>query len=503
MFIKKIDIFVLKAYLQLFCGTAFISLFIFMMQFMWRYVDELVGKGLSLWVLAQFFYYAALTLVPMALPLGVLLASLITFGNLAEKLELLSMKAAGIPLARILLPVCVLVLAVCGWSFYFQNYAAPNATKQLASLLWGMRQKNPELDIPEGSFYNDIPGYNLYVERKNPVTGHLYNVMIYSTTNGYEDAQIVLADSGHIQSTADQRHLKLTLWGGERFQNMQNQGGIGRRANVPYMRESFVEEIDMIAFDNNFSALDANLFSGNAQTKNLTELTATMDSLAYLMDSVGRSIYRMQLESDALTRTVRVAHPDSTAMLRMAAAAVPFDTLFANVADDRRLSVFRDALRRVSSGKSEYEFRSLVSNDQAFQYRRHAMERHKKFTASLCCLIFFFIGAPLGAIIKKGGLGLPVVVSVLIFIFYYSINVAGEKLAKTGEWTVWFGMWMSTFILAPIAVWLTYKANRDSALFNADAYLLLFEKCYNKIKQWNQNLQLYRKHLRISNRENS
>ncbi|MCF0189197.1 MAG: YjgP/YjgQ family permease [Bacteroidaceae bacterium] len=483
MIIKKIDIFVLKAFFQLFCGTFFISLFIFMMQFMWRYVEELVGKGLSLWVLAQFFYYAALTLVPVSLPLGVLLASLITFGNLAEKLELLSMKAAGIPLVRIITPIFFFVIALCCWSFYFQNYAAPNATKQLAGLLWGMRQKNPEMEIPEGSFYNDIPGYNLYVERKNKVSGHLYNVMIYSNTDGYEDAQIVMADSAHIQSTADQMHLKLTLWGGERFQNMQNQGGMGRKANVPYMRESFLEEIDMIAFDNNFSALDASLFSGNAQAKNLNEIQLTVDSLNHRMDSIGRNVYSMQLNSEVMARGEEKLHKDSTALVALAARLPSFDSLSAAVPENLRASVLSGALRRVTSCRGEYEFRSMVNDEDAYQCRRHTMEWHKKFTASLCCLIFFFIGAPLGAIIKKGGLGLPVVVSVIIFIFYYSINVAGEKMAKTGDWIVWFGMWMSTFVLTPIAVWLTYKANRDSALFNKDAYLLFLEKIYLRAKQ--------------------
>ena len=483
--IKKLDIFVLKAFFQLFCGTFFISLFIFMMQFMWRYVEELVGKGLSVDVLALFFYYAALTLVPTALPLGVLLASLITFGNLAERLELLSMTAAGVPLIRILASVTVFVLVVCGVSFYFQNNASPEAQRQLAGLVYGMKQKNPELEIPEGSFYNDIPGYNLYVSHKNKVTGHLYNVMIYSTTDGYEDAQIILADSGKIQSTEDQRHLRLTLWGGERFRNMQNQGGMGRRANVPYMRETFVKEVDLIAFDNNFSALDADLFNGNAQVKNLVQLTVGIDSIEHLMDSVGHDVYRMQMMSEGMVRTV-VRNPDTVAMERMVAEALPFDTIVGReeAREDGNLTeaVYKNALRHVDYCKSEYEFRGLVSEETAKLLRRHKMERYKKFTAALCCLLFFFIGAPLGAIIKKGGLGLPVVISVLIFIAYYCVNVSGEKMAKTGDWDVWFGMLLSSFVLAPIAIWLTYKANGDSALFNSDAYRLAFERMVLKLR---------------------
>ncbi|MBQ3993142.1 MAG: LptF/LptG family permease, partial [Bacteroidaceae bacterium] len=236
--IRKLDAFILKSYLLLFAGTFFICLFIFMMQFMWRYVEELIGKGLSWDVLGKFFYYSGLTLVPMSLPLAILLASLISFGNLGEKFELLSMKAAGVPLVRILQPVFCFVLLVCGGSFYFQNKIGPEATKQLATLIWSMKQKSPELEIPEGIFYNEIPGYNLFVEHKDPDTGMLYGVMIYNNTNSYEDAQIVLADSARLQSTADKMHLKLTLFNGERFRNMESQSGSMLRANVPYMRES-------------------------------------------------------------------------------------------------------------------------------------------------------------------------------------------------------------------------------------------------------------------------
>lgn len=453
-----------------------------MMQFMWRYVEELVGKGLSLWVLAQFFYYAALTLVPMSLPLGVLLASLITFGNMGEKLELLAMKAAGVPLIRILASLIIFNTLICGWSYYFQNYASPNATKQLASMLWGMKQKNPEMEIPEGMFYNDIPGYNLYVKHKNKETGRLYEVVIYSHSRGYEDAQIVVCDSAHIMSTEDQRHLKLIMWGGERFQNMQNQGGMSARAYVPYMRESFMEEVDLIAFDNNFSALDADLFNGNAQVKNFAELTYTIDSLEQRIDSVGHDIYQMQLRSESMDRSNSLLENDSASLKKMTAMAPPVDSVSALGMKHNSRQILQGALRRVNNSMNEYEFRAAVTNEYEFQVRRHDMERHKKFVLSLACLMFFFIGAPLGAIIRKGGLGVPVVTSVLIFILYYIINVAGEKMAKTGDWAVWLGMWISTLVLAPCAVWITYKANKDSNLMNADAYILWGERIWIKAK---------------------
>lgn len=271
-FIKKIDIFVFKAYSLLFVGTFFICLFIFMMQFMWRYVDELIGKGLTLDVLAHFFYYAGLTLIPMSLPLAILLASLITFGNLGERFELLSMKAAGIPLIRILQPIIIFNILLCIGSFYFQNVTGPEAQKKFYTLIYSMKQKSPELEIPEGIFYSEIPGYNIFVEKKGKENGMLYGVMIYSTTDGYEDAQIVLADSAELKTTADEKHLMLTMYAGERFRNMQAQGNMMARANVPYMRETFIQETDLIPFDNNFNMMDANVFSGSAQTKNLREI---------------------------------------------------------------------------------------------------------------------------------------------------------------------------------------------------------------------------------------
>lgn len=474
--IKKLDIFILKSYLLLFAGTFFICLFIFMMQFMWRYVDELIGKGLSTEVLMKFFYYSGLTLVPTSLPLAVLLASLITFGNLGERFELLSMKAAGIPLVRILQPIFLFVLLVCGGSFYFQNNIGPEATKQLATLVWSMKQKSPELEIPEGIFYNSIPGYNLFVEHKDKETGMLYGVMIYSTTDGYEDAQIVLADSARLQSTEDKMHLMLTLYNGERFRNMDNQGGNNiLRANVPYMRESFVTEVDVIPFDGNFNLMDANLFAGNAQTKDLAEVYRGIDSLTHLTDSMGHAICKNSLET-ILKRDLPTGTKDSVKIVANAQNREPFDSTYFNMTEEEQSASWRTAMQRVSTAQAEYDFRAIITADSNLQLRKHHMEANKKYTMSLACLLFFFIGAPLGAIIRKGGLGIPVVISVIIFIFYYIINVGSEKMAKTGQWNMLCGMWLSTAVLLPIGLFLINRANKDSVVFNIEGYRNFFMK---------------------------
>ena len=471
-FIKKIDIFVFKAYSLLFVGTFFICLFIFMMQFMWRYVDELIGKGLTLDVLAHFFYYAGLTLIPMSLPLAILLASLITFGNLGERFELLSMKAAGIPLIRILQPIIIFNILLCIGSFYFQNVTGPEAQKKFYTLIYSMKQKSPELEIPEGIFYSEIPGYNIFVEKKGKENGMLYGVMIYSTTDGYEDAQIVLADSAELKTTEDEKHLMLTMYAGERFRNMQAQGNMMARANVPYMRETFIQETDLIPFDNNFNMMDANVFSGSAQTKNLREIETGLDSLAHKSDSIGRSLFAY-LQNTTYRRKVNIASQDSAKIARQ---TLNFDTLYSQLTVSQQQSILRNAMQKSTVATNEYEFRGLISKDIDQSTRTHWVEWHKKFTLSLACLFFFFIGAPLGAIIRKGGLGVPVVISVTIFIFYYIINVSGEKMAKSGEWVPWFGEWLSSMVLCPIGIFLTYKANKDSAVFNIEAYINVIRK---------------------------
>lgn len=474
--IKRLDIFILKQFCLLFAGTFFICLFVFMMQFLWRYVDELIGKGLSMAVLGKFFFYASMTLVPISLPLALLLASLISFGNMGERLELLAMKAAGIPLLRILRSVMVFSVFVAVGSFYFQNVVGPESSRQLAALLYSMKQKSPELEIPEGQFYNEIPGYNLFVEHKDLESGMLYGIMIYSQGTGFDDTQIVLADSGRIQTTADQMHMKLTLYDGERFRNMQNTGGALDKSTIPYMRESFKVEVDLIPFDNNFSVMDANLFNENAQTKNLPQLARGIDSLEHFLDSLGHMLFqsytltfmkRTELEGRADSATF-VAHVEETPL--------QLDSVQATMSESERARAARTALDRANSALSQLAMMQEYNFVTNRLLRIHYLERHKKFALALACLIFFFIGAPLGSIIRKGGLGVPVVVSVVIFIFYYMVNVAGEKLAKSGEWDVTFGIWLSTAVLAPIAGWLVWKSNQDSAVFNTEGYQRFFRR---------------------------
>ncbi len=471
--IKKLDIYIIKGFLQLFAGTFFICLFIFVMQFLWKWMNDLIGKGLTIDLLAKFFWFSSLTLIPMSMPLAVLLASLISFGNLGERFELLSMKAAGIPLIRILMPLIIVATLICGGSFYFQDKISPYATRELSRLAWSMRQKSPELEIPEGIFYSEIPGYNLYVEHKDPETGMLYGVMIYTNANSYNDTQIVLADSGRMQSTSDKMHLKLTLWGGERFRNMDAQQGSMLRANVPYMRESFVQEVDIIPFDGNFNLMDADLFSHNAQAKDRDEIQHSIDSLSHLADSSRHAIYA-GVQQWHMRKAIPAGRRDSLSIVEEATKMPTIDSIYMAMQDEQRLKAWRGALNHAETMLGEYQFRALETGDRNLNLRKHRIEWYKKYTMSLACLLFFFIGAPLGAIIRKGGLGVPVVVSVIIFIFYYIVNQAGENNAKVNAWTVESGTWLSTFVLTATGIFLTHKANSDSVVFNIEGYRNFF-----------------------------
>ena len=415
--IRKLDIFIVKQFGLLFVGTFFISLFVLMMQFVWKYIDTLIGKGLTLDVMAQFFWYMAQMMVPQALPLAILLSSLITFGNLGESSELTAIKAAGISLMQTLRPLIVFVTLIAIGSFYFQNDLGPRANKKMAQLLISMKQKSPELEIPEGIFYDGLPQCNLYVQRKDMETGKLYGIMIYRMTDSYEDAAIILADSGMLQSTAEKKHLLLTLYSGEWFENMRQQG-LMNSAEVPYRRETFWKKTLLIDFDGEFNLTDASNFSHVAQGKSLKQIDEDIDSLNHYYDSIGYNYFK---EAKLYTLTQpKVARDDSLRIAR--AEKVPFDTLYARFTDDKKQGAVNMASGKVSQQIMELDFKGMLTSDGDKLIRQHKIEALNKFVLTLSCLFFFFIGAPLGAIIRKGGLGLPIIISVFVFIIFYILD---------------------------------------------------------------------------------
>ena len=466
--IRKLDIFLIKQFGLLFVGTFFICQFVLMMQFLWRYVDELIGKGLSLDVLVQFFWYMGLMLMPQAFPLAILLSSLITFGNLGESSELTAIKAAGISLMQAFRPIVIIVSLVACCSFYFQNVVGPEANKSFGQLLLSMKQKSPELEIPEGIFYDGIPGTNLYVQKKDLVTGKLYGIMIYKMNGSYEDAAIILADSGMLQSTAEKKHLLLTLYDGEWFENMQSQDMAGS-ASVPYRRETFAKKRIVLDFDGGFNMADVAGISADARSKGLSKILADLDSIRAYSDSVGHAYYSQAKSTSLYLPSLN--KQDSTALAtREAGSSAAYDSLLAHADDATRLEALKRALSTAKMMKSEMEMKGSYTESIDRDVRSHQMESIYKFTLSLSCLIFFFIGAPLGAIIRKGGLGVPVIISVIVFIVYYIFDNSGFRMARSNVWTVWFGRLVSTMVLAPLAIFFTYKSNKDSTVFSIDTY---------------------------------
>ena len=443
-------------------------------------------------VLAEFFWHMGLMLVPQALPLAILLSSLITFGNMGESSELTAIKAAGISLMQAFRSLIVISVLICLTSLYFQNTIGPNANKQLGLMLMSMKQKSPELEIPEGIFYDGIPNSNLYVQKKDLNTGKLYGIMIYRMTGSYEDQAIILADSGMLQSTAEKKHLLLTLWSGEWFENMQAQELAGDAA-VPYRRETFTHKRILLDFDGDFNVGDGSSMSNNANAKSFSRISHDLDSLKEQYDSIGRVYYREDQRMAYYLPQVSVN--DSVRSLKLAASnTYDVDSAFSRLSADKRRSAVSYALQQVKQRAMDLDFKQMITSDGDRLIRQHQIEWVRKITLALTCLIFFFIGAPLGAIIRKGGLGLPVLISVLVFIVYYILDNSGYRMARGGMWAVWFGNALAPAVLVPMAVFFTYKATNDSVVFNVDLYTDIFRRFFGlRVKR-----PIYRKEVVIT-----
>lgn len=481
--IKRLYLFMLKTFIPQFLMTFFICLFILMMQFLFKHINDLVGKGLTLDLLAELFFYAALTMVPLALPLAILLASLMTFGNLGEHVELTAMKASGISLTRVMKPLMVLIAAVSVGAFFFQNNVLPQTQVKMWQLLFSARQKSLSLDIMEGAINSQIPGYNVYVKKKNKETDMLYKIMLYDVSTGLTYPRIVAADSGKLSMTADQKHLVLQLFNGRWYEDVKG-GGNAQFGKEMYRRESFHDKEILIPYDATFTKIDDEGLKSQYIGKNYNELTQSIDSLNTRIDSAG-SVLAGELQRIPVlgTSSSRVEIHDGKPVTvpvktLQAKSLIDVDSLFGSLANDERATIASRASMLAASAQQDVNFKSFVPLEDGKVLRRHQIELQKKFTLSLACLIFFFIGAPLGAIIRKGGLGTPIVVSVLLFIVYYMIDNTGYKMARDGHWPVWQGIWLSSVVLLPLGIFLTYKAVNDSAVFNPDTYVNFFRRLF-------------------------
>lgn len=490
---KKLYKLTLKSFLGPFFLTFFIVVFVLLMQFLWKYIDDLVGKGLETHVIAELLMYTSASLVPMALPLAVLLASIMTYGNLAEYNELLALKSAGIPLQKIMAPVTILTILITFSAFLFNNHVLPYTNLKFRSLLYDIQRQNPELQIKVGVFDNTLEGYSIRVEDRDLKTNLLKNIRIYDHTDRMGNIMVTLADSGYMRMTTDERFLVLTLYNGYSYTEMQKKRKKAREKTYPHRRDEFQMQEMIIELTNfGLERTDENLFKSSYQMMNLQQLRFIEDSLENEIRKGQRSLEKT-LE--------RSSYYKNKAYLKKNIPDQSQDTLQKTIKDEERQIVafqLDSALMAMTKEEKERALNQALNltrttmnfinntyvniDNKVRRLRKYEIEKHRKFTLSLACLFFFFIGAPLGAIIRKGGLGMPVVVSVAFFLLYYIISLTTEKFVRESVLSAFAGMWTSSFLIIPLGIFLTYKASTDSVIMNIETYFSFFKRIGARLK---------------------
>lgn len=486
---KIVDKYILRTFIPLFVMSFAVCWFIVVMQFLWRYIDELVGKGLSGFMLLKIIFYAALSFIPMSLPLGILLASLMTLGNLGERLELLALKASGIRLYRIIRPIMLLVLAMACGLFYFQNDLMIRAQVRMWTLVITAKYAAPEMEITPGVFYTGIPGYSLYAKDRDAGTGLMRRMMVYDMSRGYLNPRIIRADSGRLVMDKSKKFLVLKLYQGQSFENIQTQSYNTSTDAVPYMLPHFDYSETFIPFDANIKMQDEGELSSMYVGKNLHQLQRSIDSIRPILDSTrlsyaqvvgaslmeshyGTSSYAYQDSATRAQEQVRLAHLEQQTRHSKAEDAsltfTPQDSLQA-------ISMARDKADRVKEEASLY-----IDTDDAqfYQFRTLHQEWHRKFTFPVSCLIFALIGSSLGAIVRRGGIGMPIIISIFFFVVYFIIDSFGTNMLRNESIPIWLGMWLSNIVLFPVGIFLAYKANQDSSALNVEVYVIFFRKLF-------------------------
>jgi lipopolysaccharide export system permease protein len=467
--------------------TFFICVFVLLMQFLWKYIDDMVGKGLEWNIIAELLVYASFGLVPLAFPLAMLLSSIMTFGSLGENYELVAMKASGISLFRIMRPLMIVAIGITILAFYFSNNILPKANLKATTLLWSVKQQKPEMVIQEGVFANDMENYSIKVGEKGK-NGMLYDLMIYDHSDNAGNINVTVADSGMMKLTPDKKYMTLTLYSGNTYNETKEDGPRSKNRRFPFRREHFQrEEINISMKDFEFNRSDESMFQNSYRMMDMVLLKKQEDSLYVDYRSrIWRFIASTNYSPDINRQAIALANP--TDSLRKMPVIRP-DTLIDVDAAYASLDSWgkQDLLRQAISDATANSH--LINQQMADLYGRkklinkYGMEWHRKFTLSFACLIFFFIGAPLGAIIRRGGLGMPVVVSILMFIAYYMVSISGEKFAREDVWTMFKGMWFSSLLFLPLGIFLTYKAATDSGIMNLESYQLFFKRLTGFVKR--------------------
>ncbi len=491
---KKLHLLVIKSFIGPLFLTFFFVIFVLLMQFLWRYIDDLIGKGLEMNIIAEFLIYTSASLVPMAMPLAVLLASLMSFGNLAENLELLAFKSSGISLVRIMAPVMVISAFLAIGAFLFANYVMPVTNLKMRSLLYDIQQQRPELSIKPGVFDNSLEGYSIRIGDRDSKTSLLKDILIFDHTAKQGNVKVTVADSGYMRMSADEKRLLLTLYNGHSYNELQKQKKEDRHIkSYPHRRDQFLEQeiiIEMTGFGLNRT--DENLFRNSYQMLNISQLQRFEDSLVTDLDIIlGRfeSTIKTSLTAKpkAMLIDFRSIRHDTTLNDTKDTAfiiqQVHVDSAYAQLNKLERRRAITQAINFARSNKSVTTSNMGTADWKLGRLLRYQIEIQRKFTLSFLCIIFFFVGAPLGAIIRKGGLGMPVIISILIFLIYYVISMIGEKFVRENIMTPFVGMWISTIVMAPLSIWVTYKAANDSVIMNVETYFNWVKKLKLRIQK--------------------
>lgn len=478
--VKKLYRYITKSFLGTFLFTFFIVIFILLMQFLWKYVDEFVGKGLDLSIMGELFFYMGITFVPMALPLALLLASLMCFGDFGEHYELVAMKASGISIWTVMRPLVIFSVLLSGLAFIFSNSVIPVATLKAHTLLFDVRKQKLAFDIKEGVYYRDLENYVIYVEKKGEDGSRIYGVKIYDHTDRAGNTRIMTADSGKMELSPNQRNIIFTLYNGYNYNDITTDEDFKQKR--PFERMSFKQEqIKFSLKDFDMTRSSEDLFKSYQGMMNIRQLSASLDSLNSRYDK------RQEMFTENFTRRlsnhanigqqneVEARTTDSVALSK------PLRwPLSANFSPDDYATIIDMAVGSAKNAKENVSFNKTDFKSQTENIKKHKKEYHKKFTLSIACLIFFFIGAPLGTIIRKGGLGFPVVISVLFFVFYYIVSTVAERMAVYGNLNMFLGVWLSSLLLLPIGLFLTFKATTDSALLDGESWKKAFQKLFKR-----------------------
>lgn len=464
--IKKLDKLIIKSFIGPFIATFFIAFFVLMMQSLWKYIDDLVGKGLDLITIGQFLWYVSASLLTLAMPIAILISSIMTFGNLGESFELVAIKSSGISLLRFMRPLVWIAVLLSGITFLFANYVIPFAQLKFVTLYNDIYYKKPAFDLKEGVFFTHIPTYAIKVGKKEADGKTIRNVLIYEQSNVLQD-NCIAAQSGIMKISDDKKYLEFNLQNGFRYEERGN----ATDTATEYIRvgfKSFKKLFDLSALQKGNTNED--LYKNNFKMKSIRLLDRALDSLKKTEDSLSK---KMNREVTALQHFPDIT--DSTWKKNITKTVKP-DSMDKLLPDSARFTVYEAAINAASFMKNSIQNNQAEIVAKKNEIKFHKLEWHRKFSLSLACLVLFFIGAPLGSIIRKGGLGMPLVIAIIFFLIFHLLNMFGEKFVKEEITTPFWGMWMAVFVLTPIGVFLTYKAMNDSQLFSKEFYYRSFKK---------------------------